>query len=174
MQLYILKDSIHIPASSYLRLHGLTAFSMLYFQDHLFWDIKFSPEFFLNIVIYFRSSRPEMFWKKGILRDFAKFTGKHLCQGLFLDKDILTQMFFVEFCEIYKNIFLHRTPPVAARVISIYLLCYYWQCCYKEKDPRKRGPLVSCVSETNTLWDGVVTKEDFCFLPPFFSIIFLQ
>ena len=46
MQLYILKDSIHIPASSYLRLHGLTAFSMLYFQDHLFWDIKFSPEFF--------------------------------------------------------------------------------------------------------------------------------
>ena len=46
MQLYILKDSVHIPTSSYLRLQGLTAFSMLYFQDHLFWDIKFSPEFF--------------------------------------------------------------------------------------------------------------------------------
>ena len=24
--------------------------------------------------------------KKGVLRDFAKFTGKHLCQGLFFNK----------------------------------------------------------------------------------------
>ena len=30
-----------------------------------------------------RSSRPEVFCKKGILRNFAKFTGKHLCQSLF-------------------------------------------------------------------------------------------
>ena len=33
-----------------------------------------------------RSSRPEMFCKKGVLRNFAKFTGKHLCQSLFLNK----------------------------------------------------------------------------------------
>ena len=33
-----------------------------------------------------RSSRPEVFCKKGILRNFAKFTGKHLCQSLFLIK----------------------------------------------------------------------------------------
>ena len=26
-----------------------------------------------------RSSQPEVFCKKGILRNFAKFTGKHLC-----------------------------------------------------------------------------------------------
>ena len=31
----------------------------------------------------FRSSRPEEFCKKGLLRNFAKFTGKHLCQSLF-------------------------------------------------------------------------------------------
>ena len=31
----------------------------------------------------YRSSRPEVFYKKCILRNFAKFTGKHLCQGLF-------------------------------------------------------------------------------------------
>ena len=33
-----------------------------------------------------RSSRPDVFCKKGILRNFAKFTGKHLCQSLFLIK----------------------------------------------------------------------------------------
>ena len=31
------------------------------------------------------SSRPEVFCKKGILRNFAKFTGKHLCQSLFFN-----------------------------------------------------------------------------------------
>ena len=27
-----------------------------------------------------------VFCKKGVLRNFAKFTGKHLCQSLFLNK----------------------------------------------------------------------------------------
>ena len=27
-----------------------------------------------------RSSRPEVFCKKGVIRNFTKFTGKHLCQ----------------------------------------------------------------------------------------------
>ena len=31
-----------------------------------------------------RSSRPEVFCKKGVLRNFTKFTGKHLCQSLIL------------------------------------------------------------------------------------------
>ena len=30
----------------------------------------------------YRSSRAEVFCKKGVLRNFAKFTGKHLCQIL--------------------------------------------------------------------------------------------
>ena len=34
----------------------------------------------------YRSSRPEMLCKKGVLRNFPKFTGKHLCQSLFLNK----------------------------------------------------------------------------------------
>ena len=33
-----------------------------------------------------RSSHPEEFCKKGVLRNFAKLTGKHLCQGLFFNK----------------------------------------------------------------------------------------
>ena len=32
-----------------------------------------------------RSSRPEVFCKKIVLRNFAKFTGKHLCQSLFFN-----------------------------------------------------------------------------------------
>ena len=30
-----------------------------------------------------RSGRPEVFCEKAVLRHFAKFTGKHLCQSLF-------------------------------------------------------------------------------------------
>ena len=39
--------------------------------------------FFLAV---FRSSRPEVFCKKGALRNFAKFTGKHLHQSLIYNK----------------------------------------------------------------------------------------
>ena len=30
-----------------------------------------------------RRSPPEVFYRKGVLRNFAKFTGKHLCQTIF-------------------------------------------------------------------------------------------
>ena len=33
-----------------------------------------------------RSSRPEVFSEKGVLRNIAKFTGKYLCQSLFFNK----------------------------------------------------------------------------------------
>ena len=59
--------------------------------------------------------------KKGVLRNFAKFTGKHLCQSLFFNKvagffkkETLIQVFSCEFCEIFKNNFFYRTPLVAA------------------------------------------------------------
>ena len=34
----------------------------------------------------YRSSLPEVFCEKGMLRNFAKFTGKHLCPSLFFNK----------------------------------------------------------------------------------------
>ena len=37
-------------------------------------------------LLLLRGSRPEVFYKKGVLRNFAKFTGKHLCQGLFFNE----------------------------------------------------------------------------------------
>ena len=43
--------------------------------------------FTLKILIsLFRTSRADVFCKKGVLRNFAKFTGKHQCQGLFFNK----------------------------------------------------------------------------------------
>ena len=52
----------------------------------------------------FRCSCPKMFCKKGVLKSFAKFTGKRLCQSLFFNKvadfikkETLTQVFSCEF-----------------------------------------------------------------------------
>ena len=53
--------------------------------------------------------------KKAVLKNFAIFTGKHLCRSLFLKKlqarnfikkrlRLLRHMFFCEYCEIFKNI----------------------------------------------------------------------
>ena len=73
-----------------------------------------------------RSSRLEVFSKKGVLRNCAKFTGKHQCQSLFfnkvadlrpatlLQKETVARVFSCEFCKISKNIFSYRSPPVTA------------------------------------------------------------
>ena len=52
-----------------------------------------------------RSSQQRCSMKKGVLRNFAKFTGKHLCQSLYIKKETLAQVFSCEFCEISKNTF---------------------------------------------------------------------
>ena len=62
----------------------------------------------------FRSSRLEVFRRKGILRNFAKFTAKHLCQRHSFNEESLAQVFSCQFYEISKNTCFNRTPPVAA------------------------------------------------------------
>ena len=55
-----------------------------------------------------RSSRPEVFRWKGVLKNFKKFTGKHLRQSAFLDKvaDLRpAHVFSCEFCESFQNTF---------------------------------------------------------------------
>ena len=66
-------------------------------------------------------SRPEVYCKKGVFRNFAKFTGKQLRQSLFfnnvvdlrpaalLKKEALAQVFPCEFCEMSENPFLQNT-----------------------------------------------------------------
>ena len=50
--------------------------------------------------------------KKGVLRNFSKFTGKQLSQAL-------AQVFFCEFGRIFKSTFFYRTPQVAASVLTL-------------------------------------------------------
>ena len=78
-----------------------------------------------------RSSRPDVLCKKSVFENFAKFTGKHMCQSLcnsavtvipvqqltnclsvfdhsasnFFKKETLAQVFSCEFCQIFKNTF---------------------------------------------------------------------
>ena len=77
-----------------------------------------------------RSSRPDVFCKKGVLKNFAKLTEKHLCQSLFFNKvagpacnfikkESPAQVFSYEFCKISKNTFFYRTPLVAAFVAKV-------------------------------------------------------
>ena len=54
-----------------------------------------------------KSSRSQMLFKIGVIKNFAKSTGKHLCKA---------HVFSCEFYEIFKNTFCLRTPPVAAFV----------------------------------------------------------
>ena len=49
-----------------------------------------------NGLVIVRSSRPEVFCKKDVLKNFAKFTGKHLCQRLFFNK-VADWRFFIEY-----------------------------------------------------------------------------
>ena len=56
----------------------------------------------------FRSSQPpEVFNKKDVLRNFVKFTRKHLCQSLFFKT--LAQVFFVNFAKFLRTPFLQNT-----------------------------------------------------------------
>ena len=58
-----------------------------------------------------RSSRTQMFFKLGVLKNSAIV--KHLCWSLFLKKlkkeEALTQVFSYKHCEIFKNRFLYGT-----------------------------------------------------------------
>ena len=67
----------------------------------------------LVIELTFRSSRSQTFFKIGVLKNFANFTGKHLCWSL-----LLIKLFSCEFFELFKSIFFYRTPPVAASVLN--------------------------------------------------------
>ena len=46
-------------------------------------EIKLSGKF---MVMWKEGTPPVVFCKKGVLRNFAKFTGKDLCQSLFFNK----------------------------------------------------------------------------------------
>ena len=63
----------------------LVAFQMKLYAENLCERVKKSVHFQKKVITY-RSSRPVVFCKKGALRNFTKYSGKHLCQSLFFNK----------------------------------------------------------------------------------------
>ena len=60
-------------------------FKVIIFFFFLFLDLYELFSFWMNMILL-RSSRPEVFVKKGVLTNFAKFAVKHLFQSLFFNK----------------------------------------------------------------------------------------
>ena len=69
--------------------------------------------FAITIEMTTRSSHQECSVRKDVLRNFAKFTGKHLCQVLFiktlLKKRLWHRCFLMNFAKFLRTPF-HRTP----------------------------------------------------------------
>ena len=75
------------------------------------------------ILANFRSSRPEVVYQKGVLRNFTKFLGKHQRQrpATLLKKRLWHRCFPMNFVKFLRTPFFHRTPLVAASQIFIKL-----------------------------------------------------
>ena len=57
----------------------------------------------MTSLVIFRSSRPEVFRKKDVLRNFRKFTEKHLCQSLFFNNRVSSEYWGM-------HIYLNQNP----------------------------------------------------------------
>ena len=119
--IYVLNSiSIICRATSYLNhMHqstiqaSLLALILIFQYIHSIWKMY---EWVTNGKLMFqkcyRSSRPEVFCKKGVLKNLAKFTGKHQCQSLFFNKvaglikkETLAQVFSREFAKYLRTTF---------------------------------------------------------------------
>ena len=97
--------------------------------------------FCLFVVVFFRRSHQSCSVKKGALKNFAKFTGKHLCQSIFLrlqasglffiKKEILAHVFSCELCEMFKN--------TSGRVLLFFCSCF-----------EEYSPKSNCVNNNKT------------------------
>ena len=85
--------------------------------------MSFSQKFPLNLSEEkkFRRSHRRCSVRRDVLRNFAKFTGKYLCQSLsqvegcnFIKKETLAQVLSCEFCKISTNTFFTEHPWVIA------------------------------------------------------------
>ena len=78
-----------------------------------------------------------MFCTKGVLRNFAKFTGKHLCQSFFfnkvadlrpatlLKKRLWHRCFSCGFCKIFKNLFTEHLQWLLLTISLCLCLCLF-------------------------------------------------
>ena len=88
--------------------------------------LKYSMKFFVSRMILLmnvdRSNRPEVFCKKGILRNLAKLTGKHLYQSHsnFIKKRLWCRCFPVNFVKFLRTTFFIK------HLWCLLLYCVEW------------------------------------------------
>ena len=94
---------------------------------------SYQKQFFINndnvrsnfITFTLRSSHRRCYLKKGVLKNFAKFKGKHLCQSLFFNKVAGLSMQFYQkrgsdtICTISKNTFFTEHLRASASVFRL-------------------------------------------------------
>ena len=107
-----------------------------------------------------RSSRPEVFCKRSVLRIFANFTGKHQCQTLFLIKvpDLRLET-------LLKKRLWHRCFPVnSAKFLRTPFL----------QNTSGRVRLKLCVWDCTVLWFSALKCWNIVSYIAFFSVTFNQ
>ena len=112
-----------------------------------------------------------MSYKKGVLKNFAIFTGKH-CASLFLScysikKETLAQGFSCEFCNIFKNTFF-TGPSGWLPLFQNSWLALYFAIIYRWQLSRSEKSLVG--KKDSSIYDKDFTDLDFFFI--FFLFFF--
>ena len=104
---------------------------------------------------------PEVFCNGSVLKNFTKFTGKHLCQGLFFNKvaekrDSGTGVFSVNFVKFLRTSFSQNTP-------SGYFLCHHtkalWFPGFSQKKKKKSSRKFSNSKNFGILWGSFGDPE---------------
>ena len=155
IDIIIINAHIHLPYSkirfctvwhSVRCVSGFTV--MKIFDNVLYWEKKLNAFLSVNhstelfIITVIRSCRSQIFFKIGFLKNFAIFTGKHLCWSLFSlcfpvnIPDFLKTTFFIEHARwLLHIIMIIFTFQALLLDISKGLVCLlgFGQCCCKLK-----------------------------------------
>ena len=106
---------------------------------------------------------PEVFYKKGALKNFAKLAGKNLCQSLSFNKRIyfIKKKTLAQVCKIFKNTFFTEH---LRETISVTLLCTIKQFKHKFFSLLYLGPCQKVLSSMfgrvfNTLTINVLCRN---------------
>ena len=102
-----------------------SAIWQIFFEFLIFCDFFHEP---LGI----RSSHPEVFYKKDVLRNFAECTGKHLCQSLFFNKVAgLSNMTYFQYLPYFLQLLstCQHTLHFCCLIIILVLIYIYFALC---------------------------------------------
>ena len=112
---------------------------------------------FSSVGRQFRSILWKCSMKKGVSKNFAKFTGKYLCRSVsfnefaggacnFIKKENPTQVFSCEFCKVFKNSYFVEYLQTAASdsfstiKYNLHVANWQWKCHWWKKydtDPNR-------------------------------------